>query len=96
MRRRNACYKKIVTRYKDRHDILFISLTFDKKQALQKFLKTRSLKYAIIPDEKSYIMDSLQVTSFPTHAVINKKGEMVKFVNSAEEMESVLRKESLK
>ncbi len=67
-----------------------------KKVALQKFLKTVSFKYATVPDQKSYTIDSLQVTSFPTHAVINKQGEVVKFVTTAEEMESVLKKESLK
>lgn len=87
---------KIVDQYKDRQDILFISLAFDKKEALQKFLEKTLFKYATVPDQKSYIMDSLQITSFPTHAVINKKGEVVKFVGTSEEMESVLRKENLK
>lgn len=87
---------KIVEQYKNRQDILFISLAFDKKTALKKFLKNIPFEYATIPDQKSYIMDSLRVTSFPTHAIINKKGEIVKFVSTSEEMASVLRKESLK
>ncbi len=68
---------KIVDQYKDRQDILFISLAFDKKNSLKKFLENTSFKYAVIPNQGRYVMDSLQVTSFPTHAIINKKGEIV-------------------
>ncbi len=85
---------KIADQYKNRKDIQFISLAFDKKEELKKFLKSNPLKYATIPNQKDYIVDSLKATSFPTHIIVNKKGEIVKFVTTYSDMEKILKNEA--
>ncbi len=85
---------KIADQYKDRNDIQFISLTFDKKEDLENFLKSNPLKYITIPDQKNYIVDSLEATSFPTHIIANKKGEVIKFTDTWPEMEQILKTEA--
>jgi peroxiredoxin len=87
---------KLVNQYKNREDIVFVSLAFDKKEDLKKFLANKTFNYAVVPDEKDYLIKDLEVVSFPTHVVINKKGVVVKVVDSYEEMEAILLKEASK
>ena len=83
---------KLVDEYKGETDVLFVSLAMDAKPALQEFLKTREFKYAVVADEKRFIMDDLHATQFPTHIIIDKKGTIRKVVTRCEEMVPALRK----
>jgi thiol-disulfide isomerase/thioredoxin len=85
---------KLVAQYKDRKDMLFVSLALDKADALKSFLKTVPFSYAVVPEQESYIMNQLGVNQFPTHILVNKKGRIVKVVNEYEEFASALRKET--
>ncbi len=87
---------KIADQYKNRKDIKFIGLAFDRKEELKNFLKSNILKYFTIPDQKNYIVDSLKTTSFPTHVIVNKKGEIIKIVSTCSEMEQILKDEASK
>jgi thiol-disulfide isomerase/thioredoxin len=87
---------EVVKQYKNRRDILFVSLAFDSKEDLKKFLKNITFNYQIVPDQEKYIMEDLKITSFPTHLIINKKGLITKVVNDYKEMVSALNKEALK
>lgn len=68
---------ELVEEYKNRNDILFIGLALDSKQALEQFLEKTTFDYHIIPNQKGYINDKLHVSAYPTHFLINKKGELV-------------------
>lgn len=83
---------KLVNKYKNRKDIVFVSLAFDKKKDLKKFLIKQTFEYAVVANQKDYVIKDLEVTSFPTHIVINKKGFVVKVVSSYEEMEAALKR----
>lgn len=83
---------KLVNQYKNRKDIVFVSLAFDKKGDLRKFLARKIFNYAVVANQKNYIIKDLEVTSFPTHIVIDKKGKVVKVVGNYEEMRCVLKK----
>lgn len=87
---------KLVNQYKNQRDIVFVSLAFDKKADLKKFLAKKTFDYAVVANQKDYLIKDAEVTSFPTHIVINKKGVVVKVVSSYEEMESALKKIVLK
>jgi len=39
---------KLVTQYVNRKDIVFVSLAFDKKEALKEFLSKTTFKYAVL------------------------------------------------
>lgn len=81
-----ACVKEmpalneIVKKYKNRDDILFISLAIDNRKELQKFLATTKFDYATIPNQERYMADQLHVSAYPTHFIINKKGELVRML----------------
>jgi thiol-disulfide isomerase/thioredoxin len=86
----------LVEKYKNRNDIVFISLAFDHKKELEAFLLKQPFVYAIIPDQKQFEFNDLNVKEYPTHFVIDKEGIVRKVVNKADEMIDFLEKDMLK
>ena len=85
---------KLADEYKDRKDILFISLAEDSPEQLKVFLAKRPLKYEVIPNMKVYMNEALQLNSFPTHFILNKEGLIAKVLPNFESLEVALAKES--
>ena len=94
-----ACVKefpelnKLVDEYQKNNDILFISLAMDSKEELSKFLETKIFKYATISEMKSYMTDKLNITQYPTHLLIDRKGKIKKVVNTVGDLKPFLQKE---
>lgn len=82
---------KLVESYRSREDMLFISLATDPKDQLAKFLSEKKFDYQVVPEQGDFIRESLGITSFPTHFIIDKNGITRKVTNSAEEMIPELR-----
>ena len=97
-----ACVKefpdlnRLVDENKDSPDLLFVSLAMDTKQELQKFLKTKEFKYAVVPDAKSYMVDELDIAGYPTHLLINGEGKIIKVVSRIEDLIPFLNRERAK
>ena len=85
---------KLVAQYKDRKDIVFISLAEDTPQQLRTFLAKKPLSYSVIPNMKKYMNETLHLSGFPTHFILNKKGEISKVLLDYEGLELALKKES--
>jgi hypothetical protein len=84
----------LVKEYRKRKDIIFISLATDTNQELESFLTKKTFSYAIVPTQKSYISEILEISSYPTHIVIDKKGLISKVVGNYKELAIALKKES--
>lgn len=95
-----ACVKEfpqvnaLVSKYKDRKDILFLSLAEDTPEQLKTFLARKPLSYSVIPNMKEYMNNTLQLNAFPTHFILNKDGLIKKVVSNFESLEVALEKES--
>ncbi|WP_166923568.1 TlpA family protein disulfide reductase [Flavobacterium poyangense] len=95
-----ACIKEfphvneLVSKYKNRKDILFVSLAEDNPQQLKTFLAKRPLSYSVIPNLKGYMNETLQLNAFPTHFILDKEGVIKKVVSNFESLEVALAKES--
>jgi len=85
---------RLTEEYKDRKDIVFISLAEDSPEQLKAFLARKPLSYSVIPDMKVYMNESLQLNSFPTHFILNKEGLISKVLPNFESLEVALAKES--
>jgi peroxiredoxin len=83
---------KLAKKYQDRKDIVFISLAFDSKEQLEKFSADNVFLYALVPDQKKYLLDELKIAEYPTHLVINKQGLISKVLTGPGEVVSVLDK----
>jgi peroxiredoxin len=81
--------------YKDRDDIVFVSITWDSKEDLKAFLKKTTFDYAVVPEQEKYLEDSLQLNTYPTHFVINRQGLIAKKVTDYRDMVDVLQREAL-
>lgn len=95
-----ACIKEfpevnnLVEKYKDRKDILFVSLAEDTPEQLKVFLARKPLSYSVIPNMKVYMNETLQLNAFPTHFILNKDGLIAKVLNNYKSLEVALEKES--
>ncbi|MBE8726536.1 TlpA family protein disulfide reductase [Flavobacterium hungaricum] len=93
-----ACIKEfpavnaLVSKYKDRNDIVFVSLAEDTPEQLKTFLARKPLSYSVIPNMKEYMNNTLQLNAFPTHFIINKEGKIAKVLNNYESLEVALEK----
>lgn len=82
-----ACVKefpelnKLVDSYQGNDQVLFVSLAFDTKDPLIKFLKTKEFKYAVVPGMKKFMSEDLSINTYPTHLLIDRSGKIVKVVN---------------
>ncbi|WP_263361414.1 TlpA family protein disulfide reductase [Flavobacterium collinsii] len=85
---------RLTEEYKDRKDIVFMSLAEDAPEKLKLFLVKRPLAYSVIPNMKTYMNEALQLNSFPTHFILNKEGMIVKVLPNFESLEVALAKES--
>jgi peroxiredoxin len=95
-----ACIKEfpevnqLAAKYKDRKDILFVSLAEDTPEQLKIFLAKRPLSYSVIPNMKVYMNETLQLNAFPTHFILNKEGLIAKVLPNFRSLEVALKKES--
>lgn len=95
-----ACIKEfpevnqLAAKYKDRKDILFISLAEDSPEQLKAFLARKPLSYSVIPNMKIYMNETLQLNAFPTHFILNKQGLISKVLPNFRSLEVALEKES--
>jgi thiol-disulfide isomerase/thioredoxin len=87
-----ACVKefpelnKLVDSYKGNDQVLFVSLAFDTKEPLVRFLKTKEFKYAVVPEMKKFMSEDLSITTYPTHLLIDRSGKIVKVVNRIDDL----------
>ncbi|MBP2283911.1 peroxiredoxin [Flavobacterium sp. CG_23.5] len=97
-----ACIKEfpevnnLVKKYKDRKDVIFISLAEDTPEQLMLFLEKKPLSYSVVPDMKTYMNLTLQLNAFPTHFIINKEGTIAKVLSDYKSLEVALKKVSKK
>jgi len=77
---------EFVEKYKDRNDIIFLSLALDTKSELEQFLQQKEFDYKVVPNQKEFIFNKLHLNSFPIHLVVDKNGTILKVVNKASEM----------
>ncbi|UAY56285.1 TlpA family protein disulfide reductase [Arachidicoccus terrestris] len=67
--------------YKDRKDVVFLSLCLDDSAAIEKFLTRQGFAFQIVPDAKAYIEGKLGVFEFPTKILVGKDGKIIKIGN---------------
>ena len=85
---------RLTEQYKTRKDIIFISIAWNPKKALENFMKRTTFKYAIVPVKETYIEQTLHATGYPAHWIINKQGIVTSMSYDKDEMIAALRKEA--
>lgn len=96
-----ACVKEfpelnqLVDSYKNRKDILFVSLASDNKSDLTDFLEMHPFKYAVVPNQQEFMNDKLGIDTYPTHIIVGKDGKIIKAVDNYNDLAPALKKEAL-
>ena len=66
---------KIVEKYKNDSNVVFISIAKDDRNTIENFLKLHPFKYAII-DDGSFITSENNINSYPTNVVVDQNGKV--------------------
>lgn len=66
---------KLVEKHKN-SDIVFLAVTFDEKNKIEKFLEMKAFNYNITPASIKMISD-YKISSYPTHLIIDETGTIV-------------------
>lgn len=66
---------KLVEKHKN-SDIVFLAVTFDEKNKIEKFLEKKAFNYNITPASIKMISD-YKISSYPTHLIIDETGTIV-------------------
>ena len=72
----NEVYEK----YKKDTNVIFTSITFDKQDKVNSFLKKYPIKYPVVSDAKE-ICDLFKITGYPTNIVIDKNGKYFDYIS---------------
>jgi len=65
----------LAKKYADKN-VVFISITFEKKETVKKFLANNEFNYTHITNNETILSD-YNVTTFPTQLLIDQKGEII-------------------
>jgi thiol-disulfide isomerase/thioredoxin len=87
---------EVVKKYQNQEDIVFVSLAYDKVEELKQFITKTKFDYAVCYVPEQYINEKLEITGYPTHIIVSKKGVISKVTDKAEEMIGALDDELLK
>lgn len=77
---------ELVNEFKNDNSIQFISLAFEKKNELKKFIEKKPFSYKIIPEQREFMEKSLSVNQYPTHFIIDENGVILKIYSNADQM----------
>lgn len=80
----------LVATYKERDDMLFLSLAEDTPSQLTAFLANKPLFYTVVPNMKTYMNQALHLNGFPTHYILDKNGKIRKVVSNYESLNAAL------
>ena len=72
----NEVYKT----YKNNSDVVFASITFDKKEKVDVFLEKYPLQYPVVSDAKE-ICTLFNTSGYPTNLVIDKNGNFYDYIS---------------
>jgi peroxiredoxin len=81
----------LMAQYKNRKDIIFLSLAIDSKPKLEAFLKRKRFDYPIVANQEKFMSKKMQVDAYPTHFIINKNGVIISVVDNPDEIEYALK-----
>jgi thiol-disulfide isomerase/thioredoxin len=67
---------KLVEKYKENQDVVFLAVATDEEYALEQFLKRTPFNFNIIPDGRYTTLGS-RIRLFPTHLVVGRDGTVL-------------------
>jgi thiol-disulfide isomerase/thioredoxin len=85
---------KLVNLYKERNDILFLSLAGDSEKVLAPFLNKTRIDYKVVPNLFHYFRETLHVPGYPMQVIINKNGIVSSVPENYTELAAELKKET--
>lgn len=70
---------EVYAKYKDNKDIVFASISFEKQDKVERFLKKKPINYPVVANSKVEI-GKFAFNGYPTNVVIGKDGKYAEFI----------------
>ncbi|MEO0275669.1 MAG: TlpA disulfide reductase family protein [candidate division WOR-3 bacterium] len=67
---------ELVKRFKDKKNVIFIAVTRESKKVIENFVKKQNFDYLLAVEDKD-LHRKLNISAFPTHIIVDKKGRIV-------------------
>ena len=87
---------KVVKKYQNNKDIVFLSLAYDEEEELKQFLMKTKFDYVVSAIPEQYFDEKIKIIAYPTHIIVSKTGIISKVNNNADEIIGALEEELLK
>jgi thiol-disulfide isomerase/thioredoxin len=71
---------------KNNPEVMFLGLTLNEPKELRSFLQKKKFNYINIPNQDNFIKEELNISSFPTHILVNENGVIERYFESAENL----------
>lgn len=81
---------KLYDDYEGNEQVEFISLAFDKGEKLKKFLIKKEFRFPVIPEQKKFMNNELEIKRYPTHIIIDEENNIVKMVDNVAALTTIL------
>lgn len=75
---------KLVQKYRDNANVVFLAITGDETEKLKQFFKKRTFLYTVV-NNGGRVSEAYNIESLPVHIVIGKKGEVLNRSTGARE-----------
>lgn len=86
---------KLVEKYSGNKNVVFLSFAFDQPKELEGFLKKTTFDYNVVANKEDYMMNVLNVDSYPTHLLVDENGLIVKMSNEYQDIFRCLDKKNV-
>ncbi|WP_417888216.1 TlpA family protein disulfide reductase [Zunongwangia sp.] len=83
---------KLVNKYKDNTNYLFLSLALDNENDLKNFLEKTEFNYKVAAEQRNLIENQLNLNAYPRHLVINQNGNIDKIFGKVSDLTDYLEK----
>jgi thiol-disulfide isomerase/thioredoxin len=84
---------KMVAKYRNRKDIVFVSVVPETETQVKPFLAQHPFSYPVVPRER-YFLNVLQLNFAPCHVIVNKEGRVTLITSSPDILAAELAKEA--
>lgn len=71
-------------------NVVWLSLCWDPKPRVDSILKKIEFHYATAPDQYSFLVDTLHLSGYPTHFVLDKSGRIITKTSNVKELDYVV------
>ncbi len=77
-------------KFEDQEHVVFLGLAFDDSKKLKRFLSEKEFRYHVVPSQKQFLKNELQIKQYPTHIIVDEYGIIKHMFNNVDDLSNAL------